>query len=209
MNKVNIFSPFFYKFKLSEHSLIKDAYLDNILKNYELYPKHSRDWDVHTSYAYNAETLPYEIDWWTSVQYYKTYVNQFIEDYFRKPLDWRIQNDPWYVVYGKEQKSDWHEHMPADFSAVHFFKFNKDVHNPITFTNPDFISSKLHETYKPHLLNNLGTCDKQSYFKTQYTPEIEEGDFIIFPSQLLHLVAPNESDELRVTIAFNFNILND
>lgn len=206
MNKVDIFSPFFYKFKMSEHPLIKEAYMDSIIKNYELRPKHSHDWNVHTSYLWN-DTLPNKIDWWVSIEHYRTYVNKFIEDYFRKSLDWRIQDNPWYTAYGKGQKADWHDHMPADFSAVHFLKFNPEVHNPIVFTNPDVISSRLHGTYKPHLVDNLGTCDKQSYYKAEYTPEIEEGDFIIFPSQLFHLVHPSESDELRVTIAFNFNIL--
>ena len=194
---------------MSEHSLIKDAYLGNILKNYELHPKHSHDWDVHTSYAYNAETLPYEIDWWTSVQYYKTYVNQFIEDYFRKQLDWRIQGDPWYVVYGKGQKADWHDHMPVDFSAVHFIKYDSSIHSEFTFTNPDIPSAKFQAAYKPHIVNNLGDCDKQSYFKEQYRPEISEGDFIIFPSQMMHLVNANMTDDLRITIAFNFNVVDE
>ena len=33
MEKVNIFSPFYYHFKMEEHSIIKDAYLDSIIKN--------------------------------------------------------------------------------------------------------------------------------------------------------------------------------
>jgi len=206
MKKVNIFSPFFYHFKMEEHSVIKDAYLNSILENYKLYPHNSHDWDVHTSY-YLKDNLPNKLDWWTSIQHYKTYVNQFIEDYFRASLDWRIEEDPWYTVYGKGQKADWHDHLPADFSAVHFLKFNSEVHNPIVFTNPDVTSTKLQAQYKSHIVSKLGTCDKQSYYKEQYSPVINEGDFIIFPSQLMHLVEPNTVDETRITIAFNFNIL--
>jgi len=206
MKKIDVFSPFYYKTNLKEHSVIKDAYLESILANYNYNPEHSHDWNVHTNYMWR-DTLPNTFDWWTSIEIYRTYVNEFIEDYFRQPLDWRIDGEPWYTAYGRGQKADWHDHMPADFSAVHFLKFNPEVHNPIVFTNPDLISSRLHGTYKSHLVNNLGTCAKQSYYKHQFTPEIEEGDFIIFPSQMLHLVNPNESNELRVTIAFNFNLL--
>lgn len=208
MKKVNIFSPFFYNFQMEEHSIIKDAYLDPMLENYKVYPHNSHDWDVHTSYKLK-EHLPNKIDWWTSVQHYKTYVNQFIEDYFRAPLDWRIDQDPWYTIYGKGQKADWHDHMPCDFSAVHFLKYNPTSNSQFTFTNPDVVSTRLQATYKPHIVDNLGDCDKQSYFKEHYRPEVSEGDFIIFPSQMMHLVFPNPTDDLRVTIAFNFNILNE
>ena len=54
--------------------------------------------------------------------------------------------------------------------------------------------------------SNLGTCTKQSYYKEDFVPEINEGDLIVFPSELQHLVHPNTSDELRVTIAFNFSL---
>ncbi len=206
MSKIDIFSPFFYKFKMSEHSLIQDSYMDSIIKNYSYQPHHSHDWDVHTNYLWK-DSLPNTFDWWDSVQYYKIYVNKFINDYFRQELDWRIDKEPWYNVYGKGQKADWHDHMPSDFSAVHFLKYNPEVHQPFMFTNPDLTSVRLQGTYKPNLVDRLGTCAKQSYYKGNYIPEIEEGDFIIFPSQMMHLVNASESEDLRVTIAFNFNIL--
>lgn len=207
MKKVDIFSPFFYQFKLKEHSIIKDAYLNSMLDNYNSFPHNSHDWDVHTSYKLR-DHLPNQLDWWTSIQYYKNYINQFIEDYFRMPLDWRILEDPWYTIYGNKQKADWHDHMPADFSAVHFIKYDSSIHSEFIFTNPDIPSAKFQAAYKPHIVNNLGDCDKQSYFKEQYRPEISEGDFIIFPSQMMHLVNANMTDDLRITIAMNFNILN-
>lgn len=209
MKKNNIFSPFYYHFEMEEHSIIKDAYIDDIMKNFNSFPDNSKDWKNHSSYT-EVNILPKELDWWTSVQYYKKYVNQFINHYFRGlELDWRIDAEPWYNVYGKGQKADWHDHMPSDFSAVHFLKYNPEVHQPFMFTNPDLTSVRLQGTYKPNIVDRLGTCAKQSYYKGNYIPEIEEGDFIIFPSQMMHLVNASESEDLRVTIAFNFNILNE
>ena len=205
MEKVNIFSPFFYHFQMEEHSIIKDAYLDTIIDNYNKLPYNSHDWNVHTNYKLKDELQP--LDWWTSVQHYKKYVNQFIEHYFRGlQLDWRIDDEPWYTAYGKGQKADQHDHMTCDFSAVHFLKFNPEVHEPIRFVHPQQTKTKYLSRFKPLIVDNLGTCDRQSYYKEHYVPLINEGDFIIFPSELQHLVWGNESDELRVTIAFNFSL---
>lgn len=205
MEKVNIFSPFFYHFQMEEHSIIKDAYLDTIIDNYNKLPYNSHDWNVHTNYKLKDELQP--LDWWTSVQHYKKYVNQFIEHYFRGlQLDWRIDDEPWYTAYGKGQKADQHDHMTCDFSAVHFLKFNPEVHEPIRFVHPQQTTTKYLSRFKPLIVDNLGTCDRQSYYKEHYVPLINEGDFIIFPSELQHLVWGNESDELRVTIAFNFSL---
>ena len=205
MEKVNIFSPFYYHFKMEEHSIIKDAYLDSIIKNYKAAPFLSHDWDVHSTYLYK-ESISNKIDWWTSIQYYKKYVNQFIQDYFRQDLDWRIDDDPWYVAYGKNQKADQHDHIDADFSCVHFLKYNPQVHEPIRFIHPQQSKVKYAEKLRPLVSDNLGTCDKQSYNKELYVPEINEGSFIIFPSDMQHLVWGSKTDELRVSIAFNFKI---
>jgi len=205
MKKINIFSPFFYHFKMEEHSIIKNAYLDTIIDNYNKSPFNSHDWNVHTDYKLKDGLI--ELDWWTSVQYYKKYVNQFIEHYFRGlQLDWRIDDTPWYTAYGKGQKADQHDHMTCDFSAVHFLKFNPGVHEPIRFVHPELTKTKYLARFKPLMVDNLGTCDRQSYYKEHYVPLINEGDFIIFPSELQHLVWGNNSDELRVTIAFNFSL---
>lgn len=209
MNKVNIFSPFYYQGYVEETPIIQADYLPKMIGNYNHSPNLSHDWPVHTNYYYK-DGLPNEIDWWVSVQHYKKYVNQFIDHYFRGlRLDWRIQEDPWYTIYGAGQQANQHEHMTSDFSAVHFLKFNPEVHNPIKFIHPEVTKTKYIKAFKPQLHNNLGTCDRQSYYKEDYVPVINEGDFIIFPSELQHLVHPSNSDELRVTIAFNFNILND
>ena len=206
MEKVNIFSPFFYHFQMEEHSIIKDAYIDDIMENFNSFPDNSRDWKNHSSYT-EVNALPKELDWWASVQYYKKYVNQFINHYFRATeLDWRIDAEPWYNVYGKGHKADQHEHMTCDFSAVHFLNYNPDEHEPIRFVHPELTKTKYLSKFKPTIVNNLGTCTRQSYYKEHFVPVINEGDFIIFPSELQHLVWTNMSEEPRVTIAFNFSL---
>ena len=40
---------------------------------------------------------------------------------------------------------------------------------------------------------------------SNWYPEIQEGDVIIFPSYLLHGVRPHMSDTQRITLAINFS----
>ena len=47
-----------------------------------------------------------------------------------------------------------------------------------------------------------------SVYNQIYTPtNIKEGDLIIFPSWLEHVVPQNKSNELRITVSFNIDLL--
>ena len=43
-------------------------------------------------------------------------------------------------------------------------------------------------------------------YSDNYTPELKTGDFIVFPSHILHGVTPHNSDSVRKTLSFNINI---
>lgn len=202
----NIFSNFYWKQTIQETSYIQECYLDKITDNYNFNPKSSPDWDVHTSYN-NEENLPYKLEWWDSVQHYKKYINKFIYEFLGDKYDWRINGTPWYTTYGINQSAAQHEHFPDQFSFVHFLQFNPEVHSPITFVNPNSIVSKylLEQNNFKEKINFKNS--KQSLYHPLYSPLITEGDCIIFPSNLEHLVEKSTSKELRTTIAFNFNII--
>lgn len=202
----NIFSNFYWKGFITETPQIQSSYLNKIISNYNFNPKASPDWDVHTSYN-NEENLPYRLEWWDSIQHYKKYVNSFIQDFLNDAYNWEINGTPWYTTYGKNQSAVQHEHFPDQFSFVHFLQFNPKVHKPLTFINPNSLVSKymLEQNNFKEKINFDST--KQSLYHPLYSPLINEGDYIIFPSNLEHLVEKSTSEELRTTIAFNFNIL--
>ena len=200
-----LFSPFFWKESLDETSQIENSYLNKILDNYKAHPNLSPDWDVHTSYN-NEKNLLHPIDWWDSVQFYRHHVNKFIKSYFGVNHDWEICGSPWYTAYGKNQYAERHEHFPDHFSFVHFLKFNPNVHSPITFVNPNSLDAKgslQDKNFKDKIdFNNID----QSLYHPLYSPLINQGDYIIFNSNLEHFVEKSQSDELRITIAFNIKI---
>lgn len=98
----------------------------------------------------------------------------------------------WYNEYTKHQYQEQHHHLPADISCIHYIKLDKD-HSGTTFINP---------------LNLLTSSNKLMTVKSPhtFTPYVEEGMMIIFPSYLEHYVLPQTSDSSRITLSWNFNI---
>lgn len=208
MQTINIFSPFYHCVKMEEdHIEIKKLILDKIIKNYHQNPKLSPDWNVHTSYGYD-EYLENKIDWTIPKKIYSKHVDYFLLEFFGKKVNWEICGNIWYTAYGSGQTANIHEHIPDIFSVVHFIKFNPNEHWPLTFINPNSPYTKLLLDKYPNLKNNIDFNNQyQSIFHPRFTPFTEEGDLIIFPSSLEHMVEKTNSEELRVTIAFNIKII--
>ena len=55
------------------------------------------------------------------------------------------------------------------------------------------------------IMNHAG-LNKRMIETDKYTPEVEEGDIIIFPSYLQHTVPAGKYNSHRVTIALNLNV---
>lgn len=87
----------------------------------------------------------------------------------------------WYNIFNKGYSQQIHQHCGSEFSGIYIL--NSTQPNQTTFFNDE-----------NHLLLNQTI---QSNFA-------QEGDFIIFPSSLTHLVPTIEEDN-RITIAFNIS----
>lgn len=203
-----IFSPFYWRQNITETQDLQRLYLYWMLENYKADPSRSPDWNVHTSYDCNLQ-LPNPINWSPAIKVYKKYIDIFLTEYFQsKDVSYEISGEPWYTAYGKNQSANTHEHLPDHFSVVHFIKFNPEVHHPISFVNSNNEAIKLFVTYNPQL-RKLINFDRSNmgYYHPRFTPNILEGDIVIFPGQLEHLVEKSSSEEIRITVAMNINIL--
>lgn len=204
-----IFSPFYWSTSIESDGNFYLEYLkEDIEQNYYKDPNNAWDWNVHTSYG-QEDKLPNKVDWEHLLEvYYNSHIKSFLKQYFNQEVDYRISGSPWYTVYGKGQSANTHEHLPDHFAVVHFLKFNPEVHWPISFVNPNGAATKYflnsNENVKSKIDFNNST---QSFYHPRFTPKLKEGDLIIFPGQLEHLVEKNHSDEIRITIAFNINII--
>lgn len=203
----NIFSPFYFKKRLEATPFIQSKILPQILDNYQADPTLSLDWNAHSSYGME-KYLKNQIDPSFLIQYYEAMIYDFFIDFFGENVPFQIEENPWYNVYSGKQSGPTHEHIDADFSLIHYLKFNPNVHKGTTFLNPNRISMKYHSLAKPNLVSKLNIYNEnQSMYFHELRPGVEEGDVLIFPSSLEHRIDPSETDELRIVVSLNFRIL--
>lgn len=105
----------------------------------------------------------------------------------------------WMNTYDRSNYQEPHTHLPGFYSAIHYVMFNPYEHEGTTFCNPleqinsfMFDGEFMDERLNPHILDHADI-------------PVEEGDVLIFPSNLKHFVKKNDSKHLRMTISFNIN----
>ena len=109
-------------------------------------------------------------------------------------------HESWLNYYTKGMNQEEHDHLPGFYSAIHYVKFNPDVHEPAVFTNP------LIQLYS-YMNNEINYKKHPDYILPDFTPEVKEGEILIFPSWLKHTVKRTTTDEHRITLAFNINTM--
>lgn len=204
-----IFSPFYWKTHVAETTHLLDRCLGKIESNAQTNPVSiPANWKctIHSSYQSNDPAMKLDSVYLHSV--YNKYVALFLAEYQLKAGQYDI-HDPWYNVFSKTHFQEPHTHLPCDFSAVHYAVFDDKQHQATTFINPNLSTSQALKAFRPNLMTKLDMKSTQhSCYLENYTPQnIVQGDMIIFPSFLNHLVRPNASDKKRVTITFNIEIV--
>jgi uncharacterized protein (TIGR02466 family) len=89
-----------------------------------------------------------------------------------------------------------HQHSEAHLSGVYYVdvpKARSDAGGAIEFLSP-------------HPVRLLSTVIHAQLFSDRIRVQPTAGDLLIFPSQLVHWVHPNDSGKPRVTVAFNATI---
>ena len=114
-------------------------------------------------------------------------------------MDVTLQN-PWLNHYERGYFQEIHDHINCDMSLVMFLNQGEGF---AKFYFYDEVSYKILP-----MSNNLRELMGTDVF---HCPNISAGDVIAFPSTFLHGVTPHESDIVRKTFSFNFNVnaIND
>jgi hypothetical protein len=99
---------------------------------------------------------------------------------------WMGLDNMWYQTEHRGQKHDLHNHGFIGWSSVLYVNYNPKVHTATKFLSPTGCGA--------------GTGGLIQW----YQPDVKEGDFIIFDSNIMHQALPNESDEKRTIISMNF-----
>ena len=200
--------------KINFKEIQKDKLIKDILSNYKK-DKYRNKWDsfdqngtpsiTHLSYRDDCNTNFINID-------YKKYglqkaigkkIKKFIKTLPLKgdiKYEWGVST---YHVTTKNQFMYSHHHLPTDFTSVFFIKYNKKIHAPLTLYAPYGDIGLYIGMIRPALFNNANL----DYLKGHEDIYPEEGEYVIFPSHILHSVkALNKTNEPRITISANIKI---
>jgi uncharacterized protein (TIGR02466 family) len=113
---------------------------------------------------------------------------------YHKPND--IIMNCWININKKGDRNKPHVHSHSVYSGVYYVKTNDKSGNIIFERNQlDAFLIGAVPVKTPTELNSCKVCHKPV-----------NGKVVIFPSQISHYVEPNESDEDRISIAFNCSI---
>jgi hypothetical protein len=198
---LKIFPISIFKSKVRDNNYLKELLVDKISEN-STKLKSPDGWTTNNiKTSYNGEPEGFEL-FFQGSEYVKilkeSYLNT-LDDIFDREYSVLIY-DMWYNYYSDGEYQEDHNHLgsvfkPIHFSCIHFLSFDSTQHTPPHFVDP---------------LSQLRTfsfeLDKSEYNDT-FIPQIEEGDFLVFPSYLTHGVSPCvKTNYPRITISFNINI---
>ena len=199
-----VFPITYYHLSMTDNDMLKDLLVDKIVadaKNLEI----PEGWFTNKLMtSFDGEPRGKEIFFGENDSYQKVLEKRYgscINAIFDAPYKIDI-DEIWYNVYMNGEWQEEHDHVGgphgSHYSCIHFLSFDPKIHQPVEFRDP--LSQ----------LRNLSVeLDRNNYDHTWY-PDIKEGDFIMFPSYLAHSVKPGKAtpDYPRITIAFNFRVLN-
>lgn len=117
----------------------------------------------------------------------ETIWNEFMEPQVSsllKDSNTKLQ-DIWCQQYINQAGFTAHQHQTVGFSCVLYAQFDPEVHWGTSMFRPYL---------DPNDLTNSGSVT---------TPEVEEGNIVVFPSWLLHQVTPSDTEKPRTIVAFN------
>lgn len=188
-----------YKFKIDPSTYEKNNVIQTMLENYKINPQRNA-WDNHSKLHHAYED-------WNNDQYQKVDISSLIPPYqkvvdavmgevsFNKPVPYT-----WFLVNIaiNTKFMNIHDHMyktnnsQSLFSCVHYIKFNKTTHSSTTFLNPLPIAYFEDNVNRVNTFLNSDEPENSSYFSS-WNLEVEEDDFVVFPSYLKHIVYDNKT----------------
>ena len=208
MNKVQIFPVTFYKIPVEDNEIVKKILVPKIMEVTANLPVPEGWLTNKIMTSFDGEESGKEIFYGEDKIY-----DSFLEERYAKCFDcifgnskYQISiNEIWANCYIDGEFQEEHDHLSGinatksspHFSCIHFLSFDPIRHKPVKLYDP---IRQIRSTSYELNIHEYGEF---------YCPNIEEGDFIMFPSYLRHSVAPSPKtlDYPRITISMNISIL--
>lgn len=207
-NQVQVFPVTYFKASIEDNETVKNILVPKIMGDARELPIPEGWFTNKLMTSFMGEKPGREIFFGEDRTYQKLLETRYANclDSFFDNIPYQIAIDEiWYNCYVDGEFQESHDHLSpqignnltAHFSCVHFLSFDKTRHRPVRFHDP--IEQIRCFSWN---LNNI------EYEQIHY-PDIQEGDFIMFPSYLTHSVEPSPPtpDYPRITIAMNVRVM--
>tara|TARA_R100000388_G_C7189578_1_gene132826 strand:+ start:103 stop:750 length:648 start_codon:yes stop_codon:yes gene_type:complete len=188
-----------YKVGLSNHQEFKKKCVPKLTELFKQEPDKKAKWATmcHTWQAGFNDITP---NYFECIQ---KEIDVAIEQYFgflRLP-PFQYEKTGWFNVHDSEMYQEVHNHIPAILSGIYYIQFDKTKDSQVVFRNPSETFLALMAGSKVPINNPM--LLQHTLFDDSFI--IEEGDLILFPASLNHLVpkAKQTHDQLRITLSFN------
>ena len=127
--------------------------------------------------------------------------------FYKENEDGGVITDSWVNVTSSDRAWQlWHSHANSYLSATYYVNYDKDKHQNLMFDGQPTADSRQHI-----LLNDINGLEDSSlgkYCKRFYTPDINEGDLVMWPSHILHGYgdghSPKKYESGRCSISMNY-----
>jgi uncharacterized protein (TIGR02466 family) len=108
-------------------------------------------------------------------------------------------SDVWYNIYDTGSTLESHPHPGNCVSATYYIKMSKDC-GDFVLSSPD---KTIPYQYSPKYFANRNEITREKLFITP-----EAGTLLCIPSNLTHWVTVNKADEQRISISFNYKVVD-
>ena len=199
-NLFTLFPTPVYKVGLSQHEEFKKIYVPKLTELFKKEPDRKASWaeychtwqlDINDTDDDNFACIREELG--AAIKQYCQFLN----------ISSNCKMTGWFNVHDSNMYQEIHNHVPSIISGIYYIQFDKFKDSQVIFRNPSETFYGLMSGAKVPLQNPL--LAPHSGFVDDFI--IEEGDLILFPGSLNHLVpkAKQPHDQLRITFSFNIN----
>ena len=124
----------------------------------------------------------------------KTFVKKELK--VNDDVEFELQNS-WANRHGKNEHNTLHWHSNAMLSGVYYVDSQQNA-GDIVFQKSHLYTNLFHDTVR------VSYTETNEYNTSEFFITPKEGDIVLFPSHLEHMVTPNQTDTPRYSLAFNY-----
>ena len=178
----------------TEHDGIEEELKEHCLNIRETVKSGGNDWLAPT---YNTSTTNHSV--YKDKKFYR--LNQWVDNQVQQYIDFLgiklrgeryipFEKDGWFNIYEKGDYQEYHNH-PCIISAIYYLSSDRAMNAKTYFKSP------VQEHYPISYDSEYGTSGRATYYP-------ERGKLLIFRGFLEHCVEKEESDNIRISLAYNY-----